>query len=63
MSLTIEKLNGSYVVSWPTKRSVESAEHVANFIIRYWPDVAEHLRSKLKNLPAAEPRSDRIENS
>jgi hypothetical protein len=56
MSLIIEKLEGGYVVTHHTTRQVATAEHVANLIMRYWPDVIAHLRllvdgSVEKNLP------------
>lgn len=47
MSLTIEKLDGGYIATHHITRQIASAEHVANLIMKYWPDVTTHIRAAL----------------
>ena len=47
MSLTIEKIEGGFVVTHHEKRQVATAEMVANFITKFWPDVTAYLRAIL----------------
>jgi hypothetical protein len=47
MSLTIEKLDGGYIATHHSSRQIASAEHVANLIVKYWPDVITHIRVAL----------------
>jgi len=44
MSLIIEKLEGGFIVTHHGTRQIVMAEHVANLIFRYWPDVVNQLR-------------------
>ena len=48
MSLTIEKLDGGYIATHHSSRQIVTAEHVANLIVKYWPDVISHIRASLK---------------
>jgi hypothetical protein len=61
MSLTIEKIDGGFVVTHHDKKQVATAENVANFIMKFWPDVTTHLRSLLP-LEESEPLDDHIVN-
>lgn len=45
--LTVRKIEGGYVVDHNGIEQVAHADHVANLIIRFWPDVLEHLKDKL----------------
>lgn len=56
MSLTIEKVANGYIVSHHDTRQIATAEHVANFIRQFWPDVAEWIQRKGE--PETAPRMD-----
>lgn len=54
--LAIKRIEGGYIVTHHNVEHVATAEHVANFIVQFWPDVTAHLRTKLGVVePAAEP--------
>lgn len=61
--LAIKKIEGGYVLTHHNVEHVATPEHVANFIVQFWPDVAAHLRIKfgVPEPPAEEP-DDRILN-
>jgi hypothetical protein len=53
MSLIIEKVDNTYIVSHPTgnhdnhptfRRQTATAKHVANLIAKFWPEVAQFVR-------------------
>jgi hypothetical protein len=48
--LTIERLDGGYVVTHHDKRNVATAENVAHLIIRFMPDVMEHMRIHFEDI-------------
>lgn len=48
----IEKLEGGYIVQHDDHRVVASAEHVANFITRFWTDVTAHIERILEERKA-----------
>jgi hypothetical protein len=56
MSLTIEKVANGYIVSHHDTRQIATAEHVANFIRQFWPDVADSIIRKSE--PESAPRMD-----
>jgi hypothetical protein len=45
MSLIIEKVEGGFVITHHDTKTVATAEHVANFIVKFWPDVTAHIRT------------------
>lgn len=47
MSLIIEKVENGWLVSHHDKRHVATAQHVANFIVQFWPDVAHYVQKRL----------------
>ena len=47
MSMTIEKLDGGYIVMHHNTRQVATAEHVARLIVKFWPEVTAHIRAQL----------------
>lgn len=57
MSLTIEKLDGGYVATHHSSRQIATAEHIANLILKYWPDVVTHIRASLKQDEQADSQS------
>lgn len=62
--LAIKKIEGGYVLIHHDTEHIATPEHVANFILQFWPDVTMHLRSKLGVVePPADPEpNDNIVN-
>lgn len=48
MSLMIEKIDGGFIVTHHDTRQIATAEHVARLIMKFWPDVTEHLREQIR---------------
>jgi hypothetical protein len=68
--LTIRKVEGGYILTHHDTEHVATSEHVANFIVQFWPDVTCHLREKLaseaavpESPPEPPPQDDRILNT
>lgn len=62
--LAIKRIEGGYVVTHHDVEQVATAEHVANFIVQFWPEVTACLRAKLGVVepPAEAEPDDRILN-
>jgi hypothetical protein len=41
--MIIEKVTGGYIVEHDGYKSIATADHVANFVLRYMKDVAERI--------------------
>jgi hypothetical protein len=63
MGLIIEKVEGGFVITHHDTKTVATAEHVANFIVKFWPDVTAHVRTLIAQPTPEEPvLDDRIVN-
>ena len=51
MGLIIEKVENGFVVGHHERRHTASAEHVANFICMFWPDVAQSVHRRMAQQP------------
>ncbi len=53
--MIIEKVEGGYIVQHDGRKIIANAEHVANFIMRFMKDVAQHIENDVRSRLSIEP--------
>jgi hypothetical protein len=56
--LTIRKIDGGFIVINNGQEQIAHADHVSNLIIRWWPEVYEHIKEYVIHLESQKDGSN-----